>query len=388
GWNDPIFLEEGSLNYKNANIEQLLGVMECQVDTLKKDAISLMGKSGDLCGLTRNTIRQLPLEPSHQEEFKGLITNFIIDQEEKVRQLEEYICIIGSDFMQLSSEVVEKLKEEIGVKKNKCTKIKKIMRYPDTKDLDPLNGYKFSEALTEKASFHTPKFVSPKSLFVKYVRTIFLSPPLVRESTFGFKPGTNNNRNVKSRYDAENSIPQSSPQVLLSFKVYTPPMTYPKEVEETIGIPMEVEPLDHMELEDLGLNTCSHDLFLTSRKISCVGEPEPQPLPKFLPLDVNLGDKGGTGPPINPYSLGNFRLKVVDQLTIHIPPLPHVASFHPKDTYCYYHPCISDPKKHYGFKPALGWLLEEIHVTWDNLEKKQTRLRLYSKSLKEYAYSA
>nr|GEW74061.1 hypothetical protein [Tanacetum cinerariifolium]GEW79192.1 hypothetical protein [Tanacetum cinerariifolium] len=30
---------------------------------------------------------------------------------------------------------------------------------------------------------------------------------------------------------------------------------------------------------------------------------------------------------------------------------------------------------------ALGWLLEEIHVTWDHLEKKQTRLRTYIKSL-------
>ncbi|GKA48811.1 hypothetical protein Tco_0741769 [Tanacetum coccineum] len=44
GWNDPIFPEEGNLNYKNANIEQLLGVMECQVDMLTKDAISLMGE--------------------------------------------------------------------------------------------------------------------------------------------------------------------------------------------------------------------------------------------------------------------------------------------------------------------------------------------------------
>ncbi|GJU07694.1 hypothetical protein Tco_1124124 [Tanacetum coccineum] len=202
GWNDPIFLEEGSLNYKNANIEQLLGVMECQVDTLMNDAISLMVKSGDLCGLTSNTMRQLPLKPSHQEEFKGLVTNFILNQEEKVRQLEEYMCVIGSDFMQLASKVVEKLKEEIRVKKNKFTKIKKITRYPDTEDPEPLNGHKFS-------------------------------PPLVRESTFGFKPGTNNNRNVKYRYDAENLSPQSSPQVLPSFKVYTPPVTYPEEVEET-----------------------------------------------------------------------------------------------------------------------------------------------------------
>ncbi|GJS40984.1 hypothetical protein Tco_0566027 [Tanacetum coccineum] len=32
---------------------------------------------------------------------------------------------------------------------------------------------------------------------------------------------------------------------------------------------------------------------------------------------------------------------------------------------------------------ALGWLLEGIHVTWAHLEKKQTRLQLYTKSLKK-----
>ncbi|GJY14052.1 hypothetical protein Tco_0383361 [Tanacetum coccineum] len=32
---------------------------------------------------------------------------------------------------------------------------------------------------------------------------------------------------------------------------------------------------------------------------------------------------------------------------------------------------------------ALGWFLEEIHVTWAHLEKKRTRLRLYTKFLKE-----
>ncbi|GJU75318.1 hypothetical protein Tco_1272388 [Tanacetum coccineum] len=33
--------------------------------------------------------------------------------------------------------------------------------------------------------------------------------------------------------------------------------------------------------------------------------------------------------------------------------------------------------------PTLGWLLEEKHVTWAHLEKKRTRLRLYTKSLEE-----
>nr|GFA03660.1 hypothetical protein [Tanacetum cinerariifolium] len=32
---------------------------------------------------------------------------------------------------------------------------------------------------------------------------------------------------------------------------------------------------------------------------------------------------------------------------------------------------------------ALGWLLKEIYMIWAHLEKKRTRLRLYTKSLKE-----
>nr|GEY30994.1 ribonuclease H-like domain-containing protein [Tanacetum cinerariifolium] len=52
---------------------------------------------------------------------------------------------------------------------------------------------------------------------------------------------------------ANNPSPQSTSQVLLSFKVYTLPVTHPEEVEETIEIPIEVEPLDHIKREDLGL---------------------------------------------------------------------------------------------------------------------------------------
>ncbi|GKC21873.1 hypothetical protein Tco_1024023 [Tanacetum coccineum] len=102
----------------------------------------------------------------------------------------------------------------------------------------------------------------------------------------------------------DDSCPQSNPQVLPSFKVYTPPVTHPEEVEETVGIPIEVEPLDHTKLEDLGLNTCSHDLFPSSREFPSVDEPDPQPLPNLPFLDVNLGGKRGTNPPINSYSLG------------------------------------------------------------------------------------
>ncbi|GKA51280.1 hypothetical protein Tco_0744476 [Tanacetum coccineum] len=131
---------------------------------------------------------------------------------------------------------------------------------------------------------------------------------------------------------------------------------------------MEVEPLDHTKLEDLGFNTCSHDLFLSSREIPSVDGPEPQNIPKFSPLDVNLGDKRGTDQPIKSHNPDSLRMKVVDSLTIHTPPSPHVASFHPKDMYCYYHPCINDPKKHYGFKLGLLGHSGSLGVDISNLE--------------------
>ncbi|GKC72054.1 hypothetical protein Tco_1117937, partial [Tanacetum coccineum] len=46
-------------------------------------------------------------------------------------------------------------------------------------------------------------------------------------------------------------------------------------------------------------------------------------------------------------------MKVLDNLTIHTPPSSLVASFRLSDLYCYYRPCVDDPKKHYGFKPGL-----------------------------------
>ncbi|GJY24189.1 hypothetical protein Tco_0397847 [Tanacetum coccineum] len=194
--------EEGSLDYENPDLEQLLGVTECKVGTLMEKVISLMGRSESIFRMSNNMMHQLPLDPSRQEAFEDLMMNFILDQEERG---------------------------------NRTKKIEKITRYPDTEDLEPLNGHKFSEALTEKESFHTPKFVLPKSLGVKYIRTVF--------------------------------------PVLPSFKVYTLPVTYLKEVEDTIGIPVDVETLDHTKLEDFGLDTYSHDLFLSSREIPSFDEP-------------------------------------------------------------------------------------------------------------------
>ncbi|GJV82912.1 hypothetical protein Tco_1522810 [Tanacetum coccineum] len=81
----------------------------------------------------------------------------------------------------------------------------------------------------------------------------------------------------------DNPSPQCTLQVLPSIELYTPPVTHPEEVEETIGIPMEVEPLDQMKLEDVGLNTNTHDLFLSSRGFPSVDEPAPQLYPIFHP---------------------------------------------------------------------------------------------------------
>nr|GEV01109.1 hypothetical protein [Tanacetum cinerariifolium] len=65
----------------------------------------------------------------------------------------------------------------------------------------------------------------------------------------------------------DNPSLQSTPQFLPSFKVYTPPVTYPEEVDETIGILMEVEPLNQTQEEDLGLNTCNHNLSFSFREV-------------------------------------------------------------------------------------------------------------------------
>nr|GEU51554.1 zinc finger, CCHC-type [Tanacetum cinerariifolium] len=201
-------------------------VIECKVGTLMEKAISLMGMSESVFGMSSNMLCQLPPEPSRQEAFEDLVMNFIHDQEERV----------------------------------------------------------------------------------------------------------------------------NTPQVLQSFKENTPPVTYTDEVEEIIGFLIEVEPLDETQLEDLGLNTFNHDIPLSSRDEP---KPQPQPLRNCPSLDVSLRDERGLEPPIKPLSPDSFRMKVVDLLTIYTPPSPHLVSFHPKDTYCYYHPCIDNPQKHYGFKPGL-----------------------------------
>ncbi|GJU50137.1 hypothetical protein Tco_1219692 [Tanacetum coccineum] len=108
----------------------------------------------------------------------------------------------------------------------------------------------------------------------------------------------------------ENQSPQSTLHVLPSFEVYTPLVTYPKEVEETLGTPMEEEPLDQTKLEDVGLT--NHNISLSYREVPSLDEPKPQPQPLHScpSFDVSLArNQRGPEPPIKPHSPNSFRIK-------------------------------------------------------------------------------
>ncbi|GJY29739.1 hypothetical protein Tco_0405506 [Tanacetum coccineum] len=149
GWNDALILNEVSLNYEDLDIEQLLGIMERKVDTLMKDAISLMGKS----------------------------------EKERITQLKDYMQVIAEKFMKFSSEVTRRLKERIKENENKPRKIEKITKYPNTKVLENSAKHDFLENL-EKKTFPTPANL----LCVRYVRLIHSNPSQPRKNIFGFKP--------------------------------------------------------------------------------------------------------------------------------------------------------------------------------------------------------
>ncbi|GJR06078.1 hypothetical protein Tco_0529062 [Tanacetum coccineum] len=88
----------------------------------------------------------------------------------------------------------------------------------------------------------------------------------------------------------ENPNPQSTPQVPPSFEETTPPVTHPKEVDETLGTTIEVEPLNETKLEEVGLN-CNHNTPLSSREVPSFDGLEPQPLLNSPSLDVIFDEK-------------------------------------------------------------------------------------------------
>nr|GEW99521.1 ribonuclease H-like domain-containing protein [Tanacetum cinerariifolium] len=163
--------------------------------------------------------------------------------------------------------------------------------------------------------------------------------------------------------------PKSTIQTLPSLEEYKLPVTYLEEVKKTLGTPIEVEPLNKTKLEEVGLNF-NHITPLSSKEVPSFDkpEPQPQPLPNCPPLDASLEIEGDLKPPIKPQSPDSFRMKVLDNLTIHTPPSSLVVSFHLMDLYCYYRPCIDDLKKHFRFKPGLLGHSGSLGVDFSKLE--------------------
>ncbi|GJW78341.1 hypothetical protein Tco_0140023 [Tanacetum coccineum] len=126
-----------------------------------------------------------------------------------------------------------------------------------------------------------------------------------------------------------------------------------------------------------------HEGEVTSREVRSFdkSEPQPQPSSNCPPLDTSLGTNRGLKPPIKPQSPDSFKMKVLDNLTIHTPPLSLVASFHLRDLYCYYRPCIDDPKKHYGFKPGLLGHSASLGVDFSKLGMIEDNWKLESKEV-------
>ncbi|GKC49531.1 hypothetical protein Tco_1072276 [Tanacetum coccineum] len=154
-----------------------------------KNAISLMGKSNDIFQSTTNEMRQPPTEPSRQEEFEHIVMNFIYDQEERIKQLENYMQDITDEFMEFSSEVTLRLKERVKENESKPRKIEKITKYPDTKVLENNAEHDFLKNL-DKKTFSTPT----SHLCVRYVRLIPSNPSQPRMNIFEFKPKKGANR--------------------------------------------------------------------------------------------------------------------------------------------------------------------------------------------------
>ncbi|GKA31633.1 hypothetical protein Tco_0717938 [Tanacetum coccineum] len=94
-------------------------------------------------------------------------------------------------------------------------------------------------------------------------------------------PAKRNANLLKSSLDIRDKVDdpciQSTLQVLPSFEEYTPPVTYPEEVEETLGTPMEVEPLNLMKLENVGFD--NHSIPTSYKEVPIFDEPKPQPQP-------------------------------------------------------------------------------------------------------------
>ncbi|GJW07233.1 hypothetical protein Tco_1569656 [Tanacetum coccineum] len=106
--------------------------------------------------------------------------------------------VITEEFIEFSLEVARRLKERIKENDNRPKKIKKIIKYPDTKVLENSAKHNFLENL-EKKTFPTPVNL----LCVRYFRLIPSNPSRPLKNTFRFKPGKRANQ---SHHNPSNSL--------------------------------------------------------------------------------------------------------------------------------------------------------------------------------------
>ncbi|GJV06483.1 zinc finger, CCHC-type containing protein [Tanacetum coccineum] len=100
-WNGLIFSEKGSPDYINATLEQELGSMKRQVESLMRRKMLLDYEVGFT----------FPKRP-YQEEFEGRILKLIDDHEDQFTQLEEDMRKTKDKFMCLADSLIVTLKVE------------------------------------------------------------------------------------------------------------------------------------------------------------------------------------------------------------------------------------------------------------------------------------
>ncbi|GJR18099.1 putative reverse transcriptase domain-containing protein [Tanacetum coccineum] len=392
---------------------------------------------------------QLPPKPSRQEAFESLVMNFILDQEERVKQLEEYMSVIGRYFMQLSSEVITKLKEEIRVKESRIEKIEKITRYPNTEDLELLRDCKSSETLTKGIpqcyQIHASKFTMCQLVYRELVREFFTS--------FEFKDyaskGNPKFKGVSFRmggeyrtmsllelgwrvrlYSEEDSLDDHtrlSMQHTLAVKTeddwrrFWPNIRDGEFVFRSTSVTKIWDPKVRLAHRCISTTILGHkestqriiaiDMFylycIYAEGVVCH---IPYWLARYLrrARDMNVLC-GGMFVTRIAWSFGFLSREMVDALCVEPSVSQEVTNRIACRNLFQEHECKISTEAGDGARiipdgvsfgtirihgrksnllvdkqiPTLGWLLEEIHVTWAHLEKKRTRLRLYTKSLEE-----
>nr|GEY24362.1 zinc finger, CCHC-type, retrotransposon Gag domain protein [Tanacetum cinerariifolium] len=99
--------------------------------------------------------------------------NFILDQEERVKQLEGYMKVIIGDFMQFSLKVTMKLKEMMREEASRMRKIEKITKYLDKETLEPLAEHKFPENPAKETFHGTLNSIYTNLLWIAHIDKLF-----------------------------------------------------------------------------------------------------------------------------------------------------------------------------------------------------------------------